>query len=509
MSDRAALTNEDIVELSALLDQALGLQPSERLLWLGNLPPMHARHQARLAEMLLTGNADVENSRRRLTAIFDGLSRPPAVRAPDRMGPYTLLRELGRGGMASVWLARHDAACASEMVAIKFPHASWQRPESSGRMARELAILSSLSHPKINRLLDAGVDTLGQPYLVLDYVNGEPIDVHCRRHSLDLRERLLLFAQAADPVAYAHRHNVIHRDLKPPNILVTAEGDVRLLDFGIAKLLEDGLSVETELTHQVGRPLTYEYASPEQLRGEPVGIGSDVYALGVVLYELLCGCRPHQLEGRMPQGFVATMMRAVPRLPSETVSDQAMRDLLRGDLDSVVMKALRKPVGERYPSVPALLDDIQRFLCGRRVGAAGEWAALSDMGHLSEPVLREIAARGVVKHFGPETVLVRAGDADDTLFVLLRGHVRIFATNGDGAEVVLGALDAGSCFGELALDGGRRDATVVTTEPTTCSLLSGSLLRDVLAAQPEFAIHFIQVLTRRVRSLSARLKESR
>ena len=213
------------------------------------------------------------------------------------VGPYRLLRELGIGGMGAVWLAERADGTLKRQVALKLPRAAWSRGLAE-RMARERDILASLEHPHIARLYDAGTDAQGRPFLALEYVEGQPIDVYCHERALNIPARLQLLLQVAHAVAFAHSRLVIHRDLKPSNILVTADGQVRLLDFGIAKLMEGDRTQETQLTQLAGRALTLDYASPEQIRGEPIGTASDVYSLGVVAYELLAGAKTVQAQAR-------------------------------------------------------------------------------------------------------------------------------------------------------------------------------------------------------------------
>lgn len=214
------------------------------------------------------------------------------------MGPYRLMRTIGQGGMGTVWLAERADGLVNRPVALKLPRRGWPDRRLLERLAREREILASLNHPNIARLYDAGVTVAGQPYLALEYVEGRPIDEYVRDEQPDVRRRLGLFLQIALAVAHAHAVLVVHRDLKPTNILVTGEGHVKLLDFGIAKILDEGQSVDTPLTELSGRPLTPEYASPEQVAGAPLTVAADVYALGVVLYELLTGVRPHALHRR-------------------------------------------------------------------------------------------------------------------------------------------------------------------------------------------------------------------
>jgi serine/threonine-protein kinase len=236
-------------------------------------------------------------------------------------------------------------------------------------MAREREILASLNHAHIARLYDAGIGSDGQPYLAMEYIEGQPIDAYCQTRGLDTRGRLRLFLQVAQAVAHAHAQLVVHRDLKPSNILVTDAGEARLLDFGIAKLLEDGEARETELTRLSGRALTLAYASPEQVSGAPLGVASDVYSLGVVLFQLLTGSLPYQPARDSVGAAEEAVLNAVPPRPSEIAEDPAARRTLRGDLDTVVLKALKKKPEERYSTVNAFADDVSRFLEGRPVTA--------------------------------------------------------------------------------------------------------------------------------------------
>jgi serine/threonine-protein kinase len=288
------------------------------------------------------------------------------------VGPYRLLRVLGEGGMATVWLAERTDQLQGRRIALKLPHGAWRRSGLAERMAREREILATLEHPNIARLYDAGVDADGQPYLAIEYVEGERIDAFAARHALTLPQRLQLFLQVARAVAHAHANLVVHRDLKPSNILVTAAGEVRLLDFGIAKLLEQGVAEETALTREVGRALTPDYAAPEQIQGKPIGTAADVYALGVVLFELLSGQRPYRLVRESRAALEEAIVRAEPMRPSDAASDPALRRALRGDLDTIVLKALSKLPAQRYATVDAMADDIRRHLAREPVLARPE-----------------------------------------------------------------------------------------------------------------------------------------
>ena len=376
MADLSYLA-DDWPAVSRLLDHALDLPAAQRGDWLNALPETTTVKAA--LGRLLASAAAVE------TADFlEAL--PPLTLAPDQaernaaegsahaglvVGPYRLSSELGVGGMGSVWLAERIDGGLKRQVAVKLPRATWARGLAE-RMARERDILSSLDHPNIARIHDAGLDERGRPYLALEYVVGEPIDTYCRRLALPTAGRLALVLQVARAVAHAHARLVVHRDLKPANILVTAEGQVRLLDFGIAKLMMQGeLASETELTAASGRALTLAYASPEQIRGEPIGTASDVYSLGVVAYELLADAKPYDLKPKR-QGAAAleeAVANADVRLASAASASAATRRALKGDLDAILNKALKKNVADRYQTVDAFARDIERHLAREPVSA--------------------------------------------------------------------------------------------------------------------------------------------
>jgi eukaryotic-like serine/threonine-protein kinase len=359
-------------QLDQLLDAALDQPPSERARWMDLLGAEHALLEPRLRSLL---SRDAEGEERASldtlpkfdADLLDFLEVPADGDRPgDVVGPYRLLRELGSGGMGVVWLAERTDGLIPRPVALKLPHGAWKRAGLAERMAREREILATLSHPHIAHLYDAGVSAGGQPYLAIEYVEGHRIDVYCREQQLDVAACLRLFAQAAGAVAYAHGKLVVHRDLKPANILVNASGQVRLLDFGIAKLLDDGQARETRFTELAGRALTPAYASPEQIVGEPLTVASDVYSLGVVLFELLAGQRPYTLPRDSRGALEEAILQADPPRPS-AVAESRHRPALRGDLDAVVLKALKKKPSERYPTVHALLDDIERHLSSQPV----------------------------------------------------------------------------------------------------------------------------------------------
>ena len=360
------MTPADLSRLSTLLDQALDLPVPDREDWLARLEGEAAAWAPKLRDLL---------ARHALKETADLLERGPGFALPavgpapgDAVGPYRLLSELGSGGMGSVWLAERADGSLKRKVALKLPHISWA-PGLAERFAREREILAGLEHPHIARLYDAGVDAQGRPFMAMEYVEGQPLDVYCRERALPIPDRLRLLLQVAEAVAYAHGRLVLHRDLKPANILVTAEGQVRLLDFGVAKLMQGHRAAETALTQASGRALTPDYASPEQIRGQAIGTASDVYSLGVVAFELLAGVRPYRLK----RGSAAELEEAITGqdlpLASETAQTPAAARALRGDLDAILNKALKKLPAERYATVDALAQDWQRHVQGQRVFA--------------------------------------------------------------------------------------------------------------------------------------------
>jgi tetratricopeptide (TPR) repeat protein/tRNA A-37 threonylcarbamoyl transferase component Bud32 len=289
-----------------------------------------------------------------------------------RVGPYRVLREAGHGGMGVVYLAERDDDQYRRRVALKLMRggAAMADEHLARRFREERQILATLEHPGIARLLDGGVSDDGLPWFAMEYVEGTAIDRYCETTGLTIDERLTLFCAVCDAVAFAHRNLVVHRDLKPSNILVTERREVKLLDFGIAKLLAriDGGTVDATPTRTAVRALTPEYASPEQIRGDHVATASDVYSLGVVLYELLTGQRPHATHRRSPH----EMERAVlddPVAPPSAVAPQRLRRALRGDLDAIVLAAMRKEPERRYASADQLGGDLRRYLEGRPVMA--------------------------------------------------------------------------------------------------------------------------------------------
>ena len=314
------------------------------------------------------------------------LTGPVATEAKSRhgwrhgaiVGPYRLIREVGVGGMSSVWLAERSDGQLKREVALKLPLTGPRMQVE--RFLRERDILAALTHPNIARLYDAGMSDSGQPYLAMEYIAGIQLLHSCDERVLDIRGRLRLFVQAMEAVQFAHAELVIHRDLKPSNILVTADGRVVLLDFGIGKLLTNDTAEETELTQMSGRMFTPGYASPEQIAGHPLTTASDIYSLGVVLYELLTGVRPYRLKYESRAALEAAILQEDPSRPSQNkfspqvaaargTSERALARALTGDLDTIVLKALKRNPLDRYASVSAFAQDILNHLHNLPVSA--------------------------------------------------------------------------------------------------------------------------------------------
>ena len=350
-------------------------------------PPVRAESLASLREEDPQLAADLEQLLRLEEDSGDFLSEPvvpptPGLGADSVVGPYRLERMLGEGGMGQVWLAQRNDGLYQRRVALKLLRPGLADPNLRLRFTRERQILARLEHPHIARLLDAGISGDGQPYLALEYVEGEPITDWCRAHDVTVDTRLRLFQQVCRALSHAHANLIVHRDLKPSNILVTPLGEVRLLDFGIAKLLDTPDNMP-DRTRTGSRAFTLHYAAPEQLRGEPVTTMTDVYALGMVMFELLTDARPFRFKRQSDAEWEEAILHADPMRASASLqrSAEAEHDrdravqlrrrarMVAGDLDNIAYKALSKQPEKRYASVEALAQDVDRFRDGKPVHA--------------------------------------------------------------------------------------------------------------------------------------------
>lgn len=362
-------------EISPYLDEAATIPASKRASWLLSLSEKNPRVALIVQELL--------EEQRQLQE--EGFLETPPLPLPgpaslvgQSIGAYTLISLSGQGGMGSVWLARRNDGRFEGLVALKFLSLAVIGSAGEERFRREGNILARLAHPNIAKLLDAGVSSTGQHYLVLEYIAGENIDVYCDQHRLDIYARIRLFLDVVGAVAHAHSNLIVHRDIKPSNVLVTAEGQVKLLDFGIAKLLKDETEpgAATLLTREGGAALTPQYAAPEQVTGEPVTAATDVYGLGVLLYLLLTGCHPAGPGSHSSADLVRAIVDTDPLRPSHAIASidsvsisekrlttsKKLRRQLRGDLDTILAKALKKNPSERYATATALANDLQRYL---------------------------------------------------------------------------------------------------------------------------------------------------
>jgi eukaryotic-like serine/threonine-protein kinase len=370
--------------LSPLLDQGLELTGAQRAAWLESL---RAKDPALAGELQTLLEERDALSR-------DGFLEGAAAALPPRsslegqtIGHYTLVSLIGQGGMGSVWLARRSDGLFEGVAAVKLLNAELVGRGGEERFKREGGILARLTHPHIAHLVDAGVSAAGQPYLVLEHVDGEHIDRHCDGAGLGIEARIRLFLDVLAAVEHAHAHLIVHRDLKPSNVLVRGDGEVKLLDFGIAKLLESdaGGGEATSITREGGRALTPEYAAPEQLTGGPITTATDVYSLGVLLHLLLGGGHPAGPALRSPAELLRAIVDSEPPRLSDAAADATartagdaaahratrnrLRRALRGDLDTIVAKALKKDPRERYASVASLADDLERYLKDEPISA--------------------------------------------------------------------------------------------------------------------------------------------
>ncbi|MGC9945605.1 MAG: protein kinase [Bryobacteraceae bacterium] len=357
----AELTSEQWAEVKRLFMAAAELRPEELPDYLQReCPDPDLRRE--VASLLDYSDEGLPSADAAIASAAAAAAREPD---PDqrligtRLGPYRVEAIAGHGGMGAVYRASRDDSEFRQQVAIKLVRVAAESPDTLRRFRQERQILARLSHPNIARLLDGGSTPEGVPYLVMEFIEGEPITVWCDRQSLGVEDRLRLFLRVCEGVEFAHRDLVVHRDLKPANILVTKDGTPKLLDFGIAKLLDP--SAENEAATLTGLVMTPEYASPERVRGEPASVAADVYSLGLILYELLTGKKAQPMTGYTPEAIVRVICQTEPMAPAR------LKPQLAGDLDSIVRMAIRKEPERRYASAGLLRRDIQRHLERRPV----------------------------------------------------------------------------------------------------------------------------------------------
>jgi len=356
---------DEIVEHLNAISPTAGSLELARLEAAGDLPPEVVR--------LLVLHMRIRMPEPLTEALASEQDTPPPLTPGTQLGSYELIERVGTGGMGVVYRARRVDGRFERDVAVKVIRALGDPAELRQRFSREQRILARLVHPSIARLYDAGTTGDGTPYLVMEFVRGQPIDVWCRERQLDVKDRLALFRRVCVAVIYAHRNLVIHRDLKPSNILVTEDGIPMLLDFGISKLLDSEIGNDVTVTRE--RRVTLQYGSPEQFTGEPLATSSDVYSLGLILYELLTDKPAYDLSGLTPSQIEARICTDMPPPPSSridrlnAVNGRSQANRIRGDLDTIILKSLEKSVADRYRSVEQLDDDLRRHIEGLPIEA--------------------------------------------------------------------------------------------------------------------------------------------
>jgi serine/threonine protein kinase/tetratricopeptide (TPR) repeat protein len=501
--------------LSPYLDQALDMAPDARAAWLASLHGLDASVVRDLRALL--EEQDVANRSGFLdgAALGPHLAEPPSL-AGQVVGAYRLDSLIGQGGSGSVWRASRCDGRFEGQVAVKLLSLALLSRSGEERFRREATILARLRHPGIAHLIDAGVSSTGQPYLVLELVDGDTIEHYATDHALGIDARLRLFLDVLDAVAHAHANLVVHRDIKPANVIVSATGDVKLLDFGIAQLVKSGVDGDdapgaevSALTREIRRALTPEYAAPEQLAGGAVTTATDVYALGVLLYVLLAGRHPAGRSVSSPALLFRSIANDEPPRVSEAVVDETLapdaleshatrcrttparlRRLLRGDLDAIVSTALRKDPAQRYGSVTALADDVRRYLAREPIAVRRDHVGYR-------------AARFVRRH--------AIGVATAAAFLLLVGALTAFhtirlATERDRAQRESAkAVTVADMFMGLLTSADPYAGGTSAGEPTVRALLDDGAdqVRRELADQPDLQAEMLTMMGRTYRRLGA------
>src|SRR5450631_2880101 len=379
------MTPERLRHIRAVFESVVDLSPDDRYCILADARKADPSLAAAVGELLTAHQSSHGFMERPIASLHSPVPAEDAGAdlAGSRIGSYEVIREIGRGGMGTVYEGARIDGSFRKLVAIKVIRATLLTESLQEKFRRERQILAGLDHPNIAHILDGGTTQAGLPFFVMEYVAGVRIDLYCRAHRLDIDGRLDLFARVCDAVQYAHDHLIVHCDLKPGNILVTPEGSVKLLDFGIAKILADPDNSQPAARAVSALILTPEYASPEQVLGKPITTATDVYLLGVLLYELLTGLHPMHDAGALPHEVMRDVCERDPMRPSAAVTSvvaanaesggsRKLRRRLKGELDDIVMLALQKDPRRRYASVAQFRDDTERYRRGLPVLAEGD-----------------------------------------------------------------------------------------------------------------------------------------
>lgn len=535
MTQSAEQSGLDWDRLQELFTRALALAPHEREIFLERETADHPALRRELRALIETAcdNPTAGALSRAVGAAFvNAVEDQPRNLLGRIVGKYRLVSVLGQGGTGTVYLAERADHQYSAQVAIKIIHQSLSAGNLDSRFRAERQILASFNHPNIARLVDAGETDRRQPYLVMEYVEGEPLDKFCDSRQLDLRERLELFRQICAAVQYAHQNLIVHRDLKPANILVTADGKPKLLDFGIAKLLSSrNAGQTTEMTRVNDRLLTPEYASPEQILGNHITTASDIYSLGVVLYQLVCGLRPYrvpesasQLElersicisdperpsaallnaARNPASAVHALVRA------RSTSIERLSKQLQGDIDAIILKALRKEPEHRYSSVEQLAADVRRYLAHEPVHARqGNWLYYGQR-FARRHTAGVLAGAGFLAFvIGVAIVMSVQRQQISTALAQARIDAQRAETVSDFMLDVFGAADPFVHFGKeptarsLLEQAARRIQTDLDQQPSVRARLMEAIGRSYRRmGQPERAVPYLSDALRLQRTLS-------
>ena len=499
--------------LSSYLDEALDLEAPQRADWLASLA---ARDPALAADLqiILAGQDVVQASHFLERTMLDPRIAPTGSMAGQVLGAYRLVSHLGQGGMGSVWLAERCDGRFEGRAAVKLLNVALIGRAGEERFTREGTILARVRHPRIAHLIDAGVSPAGLPYLVLEYVDGLPIDRYCDDRALGIDARVRLFLDVLEAVAHAHANLIVHRDIKPPNVLVSTDGQVKLLDFGIAKLIErepgpGGRAVDSgasALTRDGGIVLTPAFAAPEQLAGGAVTTATDVYALGVLLYVMLSGRHPAGEAVQSADTLIHAIVETEPRRlseaveqtanPSEAITQHAvrcgttvprLRRTLRGDLDTIVAKALKKSASDRYASVSAMADDLRRYLRHEPISARPDTIQYRTATFVRRHLAAVTASAGVVVLVGGLTAVStsRLSAERDRAQREADKAVKV-------SELLTGLLTSADPYADRAL-----------REPTVRGLLDAGAeqVQTQLAGEPELQADMLTMMGRTYRRL--------